>query len=414
MKLNKYVLTAAASLLLATSAKADFSIYITGSTAFRAAAYAAILSLYDTGVHVNASTGTAKPFTTIANGADAPGKPASAGTFNGANAMAFSGTMTSAFGAQVVSIFCNWSGSVEGIRDVVQGNTIDFLSTADSQSGQFSDAGQSVAAEFAFSDVFQSSTTYKSPTLSTLQVGVIPFILVKNQGASANLTNITHQQAGTLFANGVVSLGFITGDTTIGSTSDTNKVACLIGRYNGSGTRAAVFADTGYGALKNSSNYKYSLTAGTGSTPAFTAVTPDPNIGYTSGSGIKSDLGQNISQALLVDGATYGTGYAIGYLGVKDAYGVTGNSAGALNLSYNGTPFSTNAVCNGSYTMWSYQHLYNKSGITANQTTLKANIAAAIPANLGFGGALSSLVGIPVSAMNVERSVDGGPIGTKY
>jgi hypothetical protein len=234
---------------------------------------------------------------------------------------------------------------VEGIRDVVQGNTIDFLSTADSQSSSFTDAGQSVAAEFAFSDVFQSATTYKSPTLSTLQVGVIPFILVKNQGASANLTNITHQQANTLFANGVVSLGFITGDTTTGTGSDTNKVACLVGRYNGSGTRAAVFADTGYGALKNSSNYKYSATAGPGSTPAFTAVTPDPNIGYTSGSSIKTDLGQSISQALLVDGATYGTGYAIGYLGVKDAYGVTGNSAGALNLSYNGTPFSTNAVC---------------------------------------------------------------------
>lgn len=412
MKINKLLLSAVASLLLATSAKADFSVYITGSTAFRAAAYAAVASLYNSGFNVNASAGTTAPFTTIAN-AQAPNRPSSDSTYNGANTMTFSGTMP-AFGSQIVTIYCNWSGSVEGIRDVTQANSLPYLSTAVSQTSTFQDNGVTAAAEFAFSDVFQSSTTYKSPTLSTLQVGVIPFILVKNQGASVNLTNITHQQANTLFANGVVSLGFITGDTTTGTGSDTNKVACLIGRYNGSGTRAAVFADTGYGALKNSSNYKYSATAGTGSTPAFTAVTPDPNIGYTSGSSIKTDLGFSISQALLVDGATYGTGYAIGYLGVKDAYGVSGNSAGALNLSYNGTPFSTSAVCNGSYTMWSYQHLYNKSGITANQTTLKANIAAAIPNNLGYGGAIGSLVGIPLSAMNVERSVDGGPIGTKY
>ena len=355
MKINKLLLTAAASLLLATSAKADFSVYITGSTAFRAAAYAAIASLYNPGFNVNASAqtaGSSAPYATIAN-PQAPNRPTSDSLFNGANWHTFSGTMP-AFGSQIVTIYCNWSGAVEGVRDVAQGNSLGFLSTAVSQTSSFSDPGTTGVADFAFSDVFQSTTIYKTPTLQTLQVGVIPFCFVKNNGATANLTNITHQQAITLLGNGVVSLGSITGDTTTGTGSDTNKVLCLIGRYNGSGTRAAVFADTGYGALKNSVNYKYSATAGPGSTPAFTIVTPDPNIGYTSGSGIKADLGNNISQALLVDGSTYGTGYAVGYLGVKDAYGVTGNSAGALNLTYDGTAFSTNAVCNGSYTLWSY------------------------------------------------------------
>ncbi|NBR84083.1 MAG: hypothetical protein EB141_02010 [Verrucomicrobia bacterium] len=410
MKINKLFLTAAASLLLATSAKADFSVYITGSTAFRAAAYAAIASLYDSGFNVNASSSTAAPFTTIAN-AQAPNRPTSDSTYNGAAFMTFSGTMNSAFGSQIVTIYCNWSGSVEGIRDLTQGNSLPFLSTAVSQTTSFSDAGTTAVADFAFSDVFQSTTIYKTPTLQTLACGVVPFVFVKNNGATANLTNITHQQAINLFANGVVSLGSITGDTTTGTSSDTNKVACLIGRYNGSGTRAAVFADTGYGALKNSVNYKYSATAGPGSTAAFTIVTPDPNVGYLGGASIKTDLGNNISQALLVDGSTYGTGYAIGYLGVKDAFGVTGNSAGALNLTYDGTPFSTNAVQNGSYTLWSYEHFYNKSGINANLTTLKANIVGAIPANLGTG---TTLIGIPASSMNVSRSVDGGPIAQRY
>ena len=79
MKLNKYLLGAAAGLALASSAYADFSIYITGSTAFRAAAYAGIASLYNAGFNVNASSSSAAPFTTIAN-AQAPNRPASDNT----------------------------------------------------------------------------------------------------------------------------------------------------------------------------------------------------------------------------------------------------------------------------------------------------------------------------------------------
>jgi hypothetical protein len=414
MKINKLLLAAAAGLLLATSAKAQITINITGSTAFRAAAYAAIASLYDaTGLNVNASSGTAAPFNTIAN-PQAPNRPSLDSTFNSANAMAFSGTMNALFGSQTVTIRCNWSGSVEGIRDVATDASLPFLSTAVSQTSSFTDNGTTAVADFAFSDVFQGTTVYKNPTLSSTKVGVIPFIMVKNQGASANLTNITHHQCRTLFANGVVSLGYITGDTTVGTTSDTNKVLCLIGRYNGSGTRAVVFADTGYGALMNSFNYRYVNNAGPGNTPAFTLVTPDANVGHTSGSTVKSDLGNNISQALLVNGTSYGTGYAVGYLGTKDAYGVSGNGSGALNLTYNGVPFSTDAVCNGSYTLWSYQHIYNKTPLSANLTTFKSSLSSAIPANLGYGGSISSLVGIPISAMKVSRSVDGGPLGTTY
>ena len=138
---------------------------------------------------------------------------------------------------------------------------------------------------------------------------------------------------------------------------------------------------------------------------------PTRTASYSGGGSIKTDLGNNISQALGTDGATYVTGYAVGYLGVKDAFGVTGNSAGALNLTYDGATFSTNAVQNGSYTLWSYEHFYNKSGLSANLTTLKANLVGAVPANLGTG---TTLIGIPKSWMNVSRSVDGGSIAQNY
>jgi hypothetical protein len=256
--------------------------------------------------------------------------------------------------------------------------------------------------------VFQSTTTYKSPTLNSSPAGIVPFTFVKNNGAPANLTNISHQVAQTVLANGVVPMSLVTGDLSNGG--DTNRVINLIGRYNGSGTRAVVFADTGYGALQNSVNFKYSATANSGS-PAFTVVTPDPNVGYSGGGSIKTDLGNNISTAMGTDLASYQTGYAIGYLGIKDAFGVTGNSAGALNLTYNGVPFSTNAVQNGQYTLWSKEHLYSKSGQSANLNTVKANLVTAIPSYLGSG---TTLIGIPTSAMTVDRNTDGGRIGTLY
>lgn len=407
MKLNKYLLGGLAGLLLVPAAQADFTINITGSTAFRAAAYTGILSLYDAGVNVNAGSLNANgDLVTVAN-PQAPLAPSSASIYNGQNYMTFSGTMA-AFGSQIVTINCQWSGSVEGIRDLTQGNNLSLLSTPVSQTTAYTNAPVTGVADFTFTDVFQSTTTYKTPTLLKATVGVIPFALVKSAGAPANLTNITHQQTRTLFAAGVVPLSYLTGDMSNGG--DTNKVACLIGRYAGSGTRFAIFADTGYGALKNSINYKHSTTADAGS-PAYTQVTPDPNEGYTSGSNIRTDLGFSTAKALGTDGATYVTGYAIGTLGVKDAFSVAGNSAGALNLTYDGQAYSTNAVQNGQYTMWSYQHFMWKSGLNANLTTFKNNVVATIPNNLGTGTGAS---GIPLSAMTVERFVDGGPIGTKY
>ncbi len=384
------------------------NIYITGSTAFRGAAYDSILALYDVGVNVNAGgLNGSSQLVTVGN-PQAPLAPSSASLFNEQNYMTFGGTMSAQFGGAVVTIYCNWSGSVEGIRDVTQGNTLPFLSTAVSLTTAFTNTPTSAVADFTFSDVFQATTPYRSPTLQNTNVGVIPFALVKNQGAPANLNNLAHQQARTLFASGALPLSYLTGDLSNGG--DTNRVACLIGRNDGSGTRYVVFADTGYGALKSSVNYKYGATANAGS-PAFTQVTPDPNIGHSSGSSVATDLSQNISSALGLDGISYVTGYAIGYLGIKDAFSVTGNSGGALNLAYNGVPYSAAAVRNGQYTLWGYQHLYNKSGLSASLTTFKSSLAATIPNNLGTG---TSASGLAISTMTVQRSVDGGPIGTLY
>jgi hypothetical protein len=381
----------------------DIVIYLTGSTAFRSVAYAAIASLYNTGFTVNAANGSGAPFTTIAN-PQAPNRPTADSLFNEASYVSFSGTMPT-FGSQIVAIRCNWSGSVAGLRDVAQQNSIPFLSSVVSQTSAFTDNGTTGVPDFCLSDVAQSTTIYKSPTLQNTTLGVIPYLFVKNQGASANLTNLTHQHAQTLFANGVVSLGSITGDTVTGAGSDTNKVVCLIGGSSVSGVRAAVFADTGYGALKNASNYKYDGSS------KFIPVTPDPNVGYPNSIGIQTDLGASASQAIGVDGSSTVTGYAVGYLCPKHAFSVAGNSAGALNLTYDGAVFSTSAVQNGTYSLWSYERLYHRSTISANLTTFRGVVTDAFINNLGSG---ASAVGIRLQDMKVSRSVDGGPIATTY
>ena len=124
-----------------------------------------------------------------------------------------------------------------------------------------------------------------------------------------------------------------------------------------------------------------------------------------------ADLSRSTAIALNVDGDAYGPGYAIGFLSAKDAFTVTGNSAGALSLTYDGVPYSTNAVQNGQYSLWGYVRLNHRSGINASLTTFKGNLAEAIPNYLGSG---TGSLGIPVPSMTVQRSVDGGSIGTRY
>jgi hypothetical protein len=76
---------------------------------------------------------------------------------------------------------------------------------------------------------------------------------------------------------------------------------------------------------------------------------------------------------LLPDGYTSGSSlaYFVGYLGIADATGVPGitaqlsgsavQSGSGTMLSYNGVPYSATNVLNGTYSFWSYEHMYYAS-----------------------------------------------------
>src|SRR5471032_2580749 len=100
-------------LFAATTLQAQVSIYISGSTAFRANAWRAITNLYGGNLTGENPGGTGPLLLTTNN--------------SGANLVTFTGTMPALFGGQTVTIFTSWNGSAQGTHNVVSNDTINFL-----------------------------------------------------------------------------------------------------------------------------------------------------------------------------------------------------------------------------------------------------------------------------------------------
>jgi len=99
---------------------------------------------------------------------------------------------------------------------------------------------------------------------------------------------------------------------------------------------------------------------------------------------------------------------AIGTVAVQD---VKTNFA----LSFEGVPYSPANVENGSYPLWGYEHYYwlktGSGAPTPAQLTVITNLLAGVT-NIIFQttNPLFTNSFVPYSALNVQRSVDGGPI----
>lgn len=367
MNTTSKALILAAGLGLASVAQAQVTIYITGSTAFRSEAFTAIKALYDGGaptLQPAAATGSTSKVT-------------------------YTGTMTPLYGAQTVTIKTAFSGSVEGIVNLVgaanpPGITQPTYLNADGS------VDANTTADFAFSDVFQDTTDYNTSLYSALEdfnVGVVCFAWTRSVVAPAGIANISHQQAQQLFAGGTVSLAFFTGNP-----ADTAPVY-LTGRNKLSGTRLTYQADCGFGANADATLYKLDASHN----PIL------DTIGQTGGGDVRTILNDASATAAF-----------IGTLGTGDAAQV---NAGGNKLTYNGVAFSKAGVQNGQYSLWGYQHLFVRPGTSATKVTLiKGNTDPDVPVNSNglvkrIDTALStSANNVQLSTMNVGRNADGGPI----
>ena len=358
--MNKIITTSLIAVGLVSAAHAftpEATVYITGATAFRGQVWN-ILN------------------TAITAPTDGTAKVQGAGS---ANQYTFMGTWKadgSALANKKVAVYCGYSGSAAGQRDVIQGNTIPFVS--------ITGAAVTSKPDLAFSDVKQKSTDYagSSVQLAGVQVAVVPFIFAGNANAIAvGATNVTDQSLSLMLANGYQFLPVMTGKS-----SDEGQYVYVTGRDNSSGTRITVLAESGFGI--NTSVQQYKLVSG-----VWTAF--DPNSGYSSGGSVRADLN------------TAAADPAIGYLGLSDAYGSSPLANGAAAVNYNGVAYSRDAVINGAYTLWTYENLFSLPSPSANAATFKAALLTEIASYLNTSGDTTA---IRISDMVVSRNSDGGSI----
>lgn len=396
MKTSKYILASIFALVFATSAHAQTVIRITGSTAYRSAVHQAILNIL---------TGTA----TFGY---------SSTTLGASNQAIFTGTTIS--GGTSVIIKTSFSGSVGGLLVLTKNLTVPDAAIGVAGGWLVNTTPQSVApgtasvpanfdapttADASFSDSFQGSTIANSPVLvganGFLQgvVGVVPFEWVRNVGSPATITNVTNLLAQAALGGGVVLSQFS------GLAADENTFVEVFGRDSDSGTRLEAFAETGFGILNSPTQYQPLPVGGA----TITAINPWPaqltdgisyptgHEGFSSGSGVAAALDATGSQT-----AANFPGVIIGYLGITDA--ATAVAGGGTALPYNGVAFSAAAVQNGTYSFWSYEHLYYRSTFAAPGKTVVDLLAANVH------NVATTAAGIQVITMLVGRSVEGGVI----
>jgi hypothetical protein len=403
---TKSLLIGAASLGLGLSAQAQTTVDIAGATAFRSAAHTAIMA----------------SFTTLQGYAH----DGAAGAGNKANRATYKGVFPGITGTTVIRV--NWTGAVEGVRSVTTTTPDTFLTEAAiTKSGEnaakTSPTVASATAVMAFSDVAQSATPYKTPTLLGGPVGAIAFAPVINKGAHAAITNVTANQLRRIATNGFIPQYMLTGNTS------SNGTVYLMGRNDGSGTRVAFLSEIGHGAANPVKQYVINATTSVNalSTPILAPLTANETVypkyktstdfaatnilgngGYSSGSAIAGWLQKPSS----------GNFNIISYISSSDAVTAYNLGTGARVLALNGekldgiaagaiTEADRDKIRLGKYSGWNFEQLYYKSNISAGAKIVYNKLVATIPANIGSSGVALD------SKFKVTRATDGGVIAPK-
>lgn len=397
MKLQTTLVFGALALTIAQGSAATRVFNLTGATAFRSASNNSILQMLG-------GSGTTKYAYTGTQG------------LSGSNRAIFVGAMA-AFPGDTIVVRTSWSGSTQGVLDLADGNAIQFLDDnvrTDGSTGAGNpvttggynlggsglDAAEyeNAVARWSFSDVDKLLSTRPNAALSGGPVGVVPFMFLAGEGAPAGLTNMSDQIHNALWKVGQLPASMLTGNP-----ADATKTVLATGRNNGSGTRATILAETGYGAF--TSVVQFNATFEGTRTDAYPtgrllAISEFGNSGHSSNSGVRELLTRR------GDDLTYGgepvDALFVSYLTISDA--LAAKTEGAVELTYNGVAYSEDNVKNGKYTLWGYQQLYMGNSPSTEETTFDTTLRATVPGNMGTAG-------IPIPSMNVQRTGgDGGPI----
>jgi len=424
MKTPKFLIAAFVAAGLAGSANAQTVINITGATAFRQAAHQAILS---------SLTGVTYGYTST--------------NINNASSAIFKGTL----GNATVTVRTTWSGSVAGIRAIVnQTDSVSYIAANATVTGgngttNMTANATTTANRIAFADNTQSNTPFNAVALSGSPTGAIVFVPVTNDGSplagvtqngtQTGAASITTLQLRALQQTGLTPLQLISGNA-----ADNGKFAFWTGRNSLSGTRAVYLAESGVGAGNPVNQYR-PQPWNTNTTITELALWPvvDGNVanntinvwgavvpgggGFDSGGSaarafqavMNSTVNVNDELNALQFQLAGGEVALVSVISAQDAEDV--QVGGGEVLAYNGVYIEPRAlgaggldatdklkVAHGQYTLWSNEYLYYRSsGLNADETALVTALETNVPANIGGNG-------LTLTEMKVSRSADGGSL----
>src|SRR5579862_4374231 len=381
MKLRSLLALSALSLGLLQMADAATTntVYITGSTAFRGAIFITLTNkvngVFDAGSNVVFVAGKASPIGTL--------NPQTAGQME----------FFSYINGNPTIVKCSWSGSEAGIADVVNGTTESFIDAALLNSAPNSTVTttyptpDSHTVDLALSDTDQSVSLTQNPPLNNgEQVGIIPFVFVKNAQTNnttitsipadwAQITNVTDPELRVMLAGGS-PISIFTGNP-----SDT-KFVYIAGRDNQSGTFDNTMLGTQFGLVTSPRQIKI---AGQGPSTDYASMSPTNLVSGGGADVAGQNSGGTLSTTMTFVGSstnldpiatknnkaqTFGW-YAIAYLGLPDAdvcLGIQGPvvapAGQAATLTYNGVAETPNNISNGTYSFWGNEWLYGANTLS--------------------------------------------------
>lgn len=371
MKINKTMLAVALGLSVAGFSRAE-TIYLTGSTAMRSTIYSELTN--------SGTVFTSQPVFTGYGGGTA-GASGPKDTY-----MAFYGTLNGGSGSTTIN--CYWSGSEDGILHVASNSVINqtFMDQSLVQTSSSQDnAGNPGTitpepANLCMADNAQPFSRTTTPTLNNgTEVGVITFKWVRNPGlwTGSNVTDSEVLQALTGGLQGSGKGGALQAVFT-GNAGDTNSYVYVSGRDTSSGTRVNTFGDTGFGILTSPNQVELS-----GGVMQFFTTTNrsgvittnySGNWGFSSGGTLSTSLENSTTASTdYIHTNSAGvplTGFTvIAYLGTSDANTALNAGTGAAQCTYDGIPFSTNNIIEGTYSFWGNEYCYaaNNADSTALQ-----------------------------------------------
>jgi hypothetical protein len=398
-----------ATLALAGAASADTDIFIAGSNGDRTATNTAIPKLL---------TGTV-----TFSGTNADPTKANFGVFKG-------GT----FNGEAVTVYVAYIGATGGVKAVAGLQTVKFVAAG--STGVVTDPtvtgnpNQAHIPDFTMSTNYQNTSPYRGlyqgvqyATLDDQLIGVTGLKWLGSKNFPGD--NVTSQSIEALYLGGAQPLALFTG-----LSADQNKTVYALGRNSDAGQRYIALAEPKVGGSSTSAinakvkQWKPTVSGAaagvggfvTGGTVNAHALWPLETIsgvdseflgngGFPTGATLAPSLTVTLGDSVYTTENPNATaGYYLGYLtpGDSDTIAIPN---GAVELKYNGVPYSADHVREGRYTSWVYSHLLYRNGLAGPQRLFADALAGQIKTVDAVAGG-----GILIGTMKVQRFSDGGNV----